>query len=167
MPKTASGFRQDGEGRRLLVSDLSWDEWFLLKCKTVALKSKDPTTKVGAIIVDDTRQLTEGYNGFPSRMLDDAILWERPKKYDYVIHAEENAIVWAARRGIAIEGGTMYCSLHPCAKCARLIAAAGIKEVVYDRQLEAGYTNRDFHAMDLAKDIFRKASVQLRSELCQ
>lgn len=163
MSDATRGFQEDGEGRRLLVSDYSWDEWFLLKCKTVALKSKDPTTKVGAIIVDDTRQLVEGYNGFPAGMLDYAEMWERPEKYNWVIHAEENAIAWAARRGIAIEGATMYCSLHPCAKCARLIAAAGIKEVVYDHAEEAAYSNRDYHAMDLAKAVFEKAGVDLRA----
>ena len=167
MSKTTSRFPQHGQGSSLALSDLTWDQWFLLKCRVVALKSKDPMTKVGSIIAHGTRQLVEGYNGFPQEMLELSTMWERPAKYDWVVHAEQNAIAWAARRGISIEGGTMYTSLHPCAHCARLIAAAGIVEVVYDETLEAGYTNRDFHAMDLAETILHKSGVMLRSASCQ
>ena len=167
MQKTTSRFPAVSKASGVVLSDLTWDQWFLLKCRTVALKSKDPHTKVGAVIADGTRQLSEGYNGFPSGMNNLGFMWERPEKYNWVVHAEENAVAWAARRGIAVEGGTLYCSLHPCAKCARLIAAAGIVEVVYDYDLEDAYTNRDFHAMDLAKSIFHKTGITIRSASCQ
>lgn len=96
----------------------------------VATWSKDPSTKVGCVIVNDSRQvLTTGYNGFPRGVADDDRLDDREQKYPIICHAEENAIVQAAYTGTCIRGGHLYASLHPCARCARLIAQAGISFV--------------------------------------
>jgi dCMP deaminase len=114
-----------------------WDVYFMQMAELAATRSKDPSTQVGAVIVRDKRILASGYNGFPAGIPENPTLWERPTKYDYVVHAEANAIGDAARRGIAIDGTTMYLTAFPCNKsgCARLIIASGIRKVIAKRVL--------------------------------
>jgi dCMP deaminase len=91
--------------------------------------SKDPRTKVGAVIVTpDGRQLSTGYNGFPAGAEELPQHWETEEKYERVIHAEENAIINAP---FDTKGCTLYCTLQPCYKCLGRIINAGIKRVVY------------------------------------
>lgn len=86
--------------------------------------------QVGSVIAKDTRIISSGYNGAPSGIVPcDHTNSEAP--CEIAAHAEENAIVFAAKAGISTEGTTMYCTHLPCARCARLIINAGIKEVVY------------------------------------
>lgn len=110
----------------------SWPEhWMGIAAKTAENRSKDPNTQVGAVIVNDRqRSLTTGYNGFPEGCAETPELWERPVKYGRVIHAELNAIADAARRGVAIEGSTLYVTHFPCLNCAKAVIAAGVKHVV-------------------------------------
>lgn len=111
----------------------SWDQYFMTLATGAALRSKDPNTQVGAIIVDPNRTVViTGFNGFAPGVPETPARWERPYKYDRVIHAEVNAIGRAARAGRATDGATMYCTHFPCNKngCARLIIAAGIHRVV-------------------------------------
>lgn len=98
----------------------------------VASKSKDPSTKVGAVIVgEDDEILSIGFNGFPRGVREDLPeRWERPEKYEWVVHAEENAILNAARVGTSLKGATLYVGGHPCASCAGSIVQAGISTVV-------------------------------------
>jgi dCMP deaminase len=108
-----------------------WDAYFHRLCDVVATRSKDPHTQVGAVIVGEGRAvLATGYNGFP-RGVDDARpeRWERPAKYDWLEHAERNAIFNAARTGARLEGATLYVPCHPCHACARAIVQAGIASV--------------------------------------
>lgn len=102
----------------------------------VSTKSKDPSTKVGAVVVGSAKQvLSIGYNGFPRGVVDEIpSRWERPGKYLRVSHAEENCVFNAARSGISLEGATMYMQFAPgpCAACARAIIQAGIARVVVD-----------------------------------
>jgi dCMP deaminase len=100
----------------------------------VASWSKDKSTKVGAIIVDDDRNpLAIGYNGFPRKCRDDVEeRYERPLKYKWTEHAERNAIYTAARNGVRIEGATMYLFWFPCVDCARGIIQSGIREIYCD-----------------------------------
>jgi dCMP deaminase len=112
-----------------------WDEYFLHLAQVVATRSKDPSTQVGAVIVRDRTIVATGYNGFP-RGANDNIpeRYDRPLKYTWMCHAEENALLNAAREGIKVEGGTIYVTpLSPCMRCARGIIQAGIKEVVYSQ----------------------------------
>lgn len=100
----------------------------------VALKSKDKSTKVGAVIVDpDHTILSTGYNSFP-RGINDFVesRQQRPEKYHWFEHAERNAIYNAARKGIKLEGSILYTTGLPCTDCARGVVQAGIAEVVYD-----------------------------------
>ena len=98
--------------------------------------------QVGAIIVKNKRILTTGYNGAPEgvksckergeclRMKNDIASGTR-QELCYAVHAEQNAIVQAARLGIVLEGATLYCTHQPCVICAKMIINAGIKRIVY------------------------------------
>ena len=114
---------------------ISWDEYFMGVALLAAMRSKDPSTQVGACIVDkDNRILSTGYNGFPSGCSDDEFPWERDggfcdTKYPFVVHAELNAILNA--RGKNLTGAKIYVALFPCNECAKAIIQSGIKEIIY------------------------------------
>ena len=114
---------------------ISWDEYFMAVAKLAGMRSKDPSTQVGACIVSqENKILSMGYNGFPVGCSDDEFPWARvgdtiDTKYAYVTHAELNAIL--NYRG-NLEGAKLYVSLFPCNECAKAIIQSGIKEVIYD-----------------------------------
>jgi dCMP deaminase len=116
----------------------SWDQHYISLLAPWARKSKDPSTKVGAIAVhpEDHSVLTMGFNGFPRGVEDDpAKVPERylgDARYAWTIHAEPNVICNAARHGIRLKGATVYVSLPPCETCAGLLVQAGVARVVYD-----------------------------------
>lgn len=107
---------------------MNWQDYFLNIATAVAQKSKDPNTKVGALIVKDKRILSAGYNGMVAGAPE---IWTRPEKYEHVVHAEANAIAFAARNGSAVEGAFMYITHAPCFNCAKLMIQAGIYGVYY------------------------------------
>ena len=116
---------------------MTWIDYFLSIAEAVRQKSKDPNTKVGAVIVGPDRQvLSTGFNGFPRQVREDIpSRWEKPTKYSYVEHAERNAIYNAARHGVALKGCTLYMVGFgppnvPCTGCARGVIQAGIIKVV-------------------------------------
>jgi dCMP deaminase len=110
---------------------MNWTYRFLELAEHIATWSKDPSTKVGAVVVDKDRHIIcTGFNGFPRGVRDDNRLDDRDVKYLHICHAEENAIAQAARVGARLVGCRMYTSLFPCSRCARLIVQAGIKKVV-------------------------------------
>jgi dCMP deaminase len=101
-----------------------------------AMRSKDPSTQVGACIVsEDNKILSMGYNGFPRGCSDDEFPWERSAeqsndtKYPFVCHAELNAILNSGAHDLT--GSRIYVDLFPCNECAKAIIQSGIKEVVY------------------------------------
>ncbi len=114
---------------------ISWDDYFMGIAHLSALRSKDPTTQVGAVIVDPTKKVVGiGYNGFPTGLSDDEFPWDRSEslydsKYAYVVHAELNAILNSTKK---LEGCTMYVSLFPCCECAKAIIQSGITQLVYE-----------------------------------
>ncbi len=114
---------------------LSWDEYFMGIAVLSSYRSKDPSTQVGACIVNaNNRIMSMGYNGFPAGCDDDEFPWDREgdtydTKYPYVCHAELNAIL--NNRGANLEGCRIYVALFPCNECAKAIIQSGIKEVVY------------------------------------
>lgn len=143
-------------------SYLSWDDYFIMVAFLSAQRSKDPNTQVGACIVNPKRRIVGiGYNGFPCGCSDDELPWSRVghsllhTKYPYVCHAEANAILNSA--AATRERSTMYVDLFPCNECAKLIIQAGIKEVIYLRDLyhEADST----HA---SRILFRLSGVNYR-----
>ncbi len=114
---------------------ISWDEYFMGVALLAAQRSKDPSTQVGACIVDENnRILSTGYNGFPKGCSDDDFPWNRDEslgetKYQFVVHAELNAIL--NTRGKSLVGSRVYVGLFPCNECAKSIIQAGIREVIY------------------------------------
>ncbi|MBQ3785186.1 MAG: dCMP deaminase family protein [Alphaproteobacteria bacterium] len=110
-----------------------WNYRFMELALHISTWSKDSSTKVGCVIVSPEKAiLSMGYNGFPRGVNDDiSTRHERPTKYDFVVHAEENAILNAGRRGTRLDGGILYVTMPPCTRCAGSIIQSGIKEVVY------------------------------------
>lgn len=115
---------------------ITWDEYFMSVAHLAGMRSKDPSSQVGACIVsNDNKILSMGYNGFPIGCPDNEFPWEREgealnTKYLYVVHSELNAIL--NYRGGSLEGAKLYVTLFPCNECAKAIIQAGIKTVVYD-----------------------------------
>ena len=106
---------------------------FLPVVRAIGCLSKDPSTKVGAVVLDDDYNiLVTGYNGFPRGVQDDPVrLSNRELKLKFVSHAEANAIAQAARVGAKLYGSTLVVTnLYPCTNCAKLIVQAGIKTVL-------------------------------------
>ena len=139
---------------------ISWEEYFMGVASLSALRSKDPSTQVGACIVNnDKRIVSIGYNGFPKGANDDIFPWNREggvldTKYAFVVHAEANAILNATT---SIEGSTVYVTLFPCHECTKLIIQSGIKEIVY---VENKYSHTDSHKA--AVKMLEAANVKMR-----
>ena len=114
---------------------INWDDYFMGVALLAAQRSKDPSTQVGACIVDETnRILSTGYNGFPKGCSDDEFPWNRnanegETKYPFVVHAELNAIL--NNRGKSLADSKIYVALFPCHECAKAIIQSGITEVIY------------------------------------
>lgn len=111
-----------------------WDIRFLQMAKLYASWSKDPSSQIGCVIVEpNTRRiLSGGYNGFPRGICDNmSRLNDKPTKYKYVVHAEQNAIYNATYSGVQLAGSTLYCSgLPTCSECAKGVIQVGISRVV-------------------------------------
>ena len=146
-----------------------WDRKYLALAKHVATEwSKDPSTKVGAVLVNyDYRQEFIGYNGFPVGVEDtDERYNNRELKYQMVVHAEVNAILKA---GHLARGATLYVypafSLPPiCNECAKLAIQSGIKEVVgFEPNLNDPRVQRWLNSMSISKTMFEEAGVTWRS----
>jgi len=141
-----------------------WDKRFMDMVKLIAEWSScyQHNRKIGAIIVKNKRILATGYNGAPSgypscvergeciRRIRD-IPSGTKQEYCYAIHAEQNAIVQAARLGVSIDGATLYCTHQPCVICAKLIVNSGITRVVY----------KEPYPDSLAIDILKNSGVRL------
>lgn len=130
-----------------------WDLRFLEMAQLVSTWSKDPSTKVGACIVDKKRHVVAvGYNGFPRGVDDSEERYSnRPFKHLHVCHAERNALDNAH---CDVTGCTLYCTLFPCNECAKSIIQRGIKEVVTymdDRE--------DLYNWEVTKNMFREAGI--------
>lgn len=116
---------------------INWDEYFMAVAKLSAMRSKDPSTQVGACIVsNDNRILSIGYNGAPNGFDDDRFPWAREgeslnTKYPYVCHAELNAILNYRGSKKDLENSKIYVDLFPCNECAKIIIQAGVKQVIY------------------------------------
>jgi len=140
---------------------LSWDEYFMGIALLSSMRSKDPSTQVGACIVNaDKRILSMGYNGMPRCCSDDDFPWDKndnplDSKYLYVCHAELNAILNCAVG--TVRGCTVYTTLFPCNECAKAIIQSGISEVVY---MSDKYADSD--SVMASKRMFDTAGVKYR-----
>src|SRR5690554_6609488 len=141
-----------------------WDKRFMDMVKVIAEWSScyQHNRKIGAIIVKNKRILTTGYNGAPSGYpscvergecirRNNGIPSGTKHEYCYAIHAEQNAIVQAAKLGVSIDGATLYCTHQPCVICAKLIVNSGIVRVVY----------KESYPDSLAVDILKNSGISL------
>lgn len=134
---------------------ISWDEYFMGVALLSAKRSKDPSTQVGACIVNDKNKIVgAGYNGLPIGCHDDDFPWDKEgqfleTKYPYVCHAELNAIL--NNIGMDLHGCKIYTALFPCNECTKAIIQSGIQEVIYLSDKYAG------------NDIFKASKVMLET----
>ena len=123
---------------------IDWHTYFMSLANLSALRSKDPSTGVGAVIVDSVNRIVSiGYNGMPRGCDDSLFPWDRDgsfleTKYAYVVHAELNAILNAPR---SVQDCSLYVSLFPCNECAKAIIQAGIKKIYYESDKYADVDN--------------------------
>lgn len=141
------------------MSTINWHEYYMGFAQHAATKSKD-STKVGAVLVgiDGEIRLT-GYNGPPRHVDDLEERRERPAKYLFASHAEQNIVAFAAREGIKTKNCSLYVTHLPCASCARSIIQAGITEVIYGD----GTTSMPAEEFDAARQMFIEAGVEVVS----
>lgn len=142
---------------------LKWDRRFVELARHIAGWSKDPSTQVGCVVVGPDREIrSTGFNGFPRGVHDcEKRLADRNQKYPLICHAEENAIMHAARVGVALRDCTMYVTWPPCTRCARGLVQAGIREVVVPAGLTIPERWRDDFELSVA--LMSEAGVSLRS----
>ena len=140
----------------------TWDERFLSLAKFVSQWSKDPSTKVGAVIANGKIIVSLGFNGFPSKIPDDEKLFDRKKKYPRVVHAEMNAILFAKRD---LTGHSIYTyPLLPCEECAKHIVQTGITRVISPEQLlpmKEGSHYRKEETKSAAMEILQEGQVEI------
>eukprot|EP01038_Epipyxis_sp_PR26KG_P007491 gene7491-10206_t len=144
---------------------IEWDDYFMAISYLSAMRSKDPSTQVGACIVNaDKRIVGIGYNGFPRGCSDDILPWTRhaenelDTKYPYVCHAEVNAIL--NKNSSDLKNCTIYVGLFPCNECAKMIIQSGITEVVY---ISDKY--HDTPSMIASRRMFQLSRVDMRQHI--
>ena len=144
-----------------MSTNLSWDEYFMSIASVSALRSKDPSRKVGCCVInpDDKHILAIGYNGFCKGCDDDKLPWTKDgdnwldTKYPYVCHAEANAIINANG---SLKGSWAYVTLYPCHDCAKLIIQSGIKKVLYKDEISS---NKFEESKKASKIMFEMAGI--------
>lgn len=140
----------------------SWDEYFMQITDLVATRATCLRRKVGAILVKDRRILATGYNGPPKGVphcdelggcLRDSLKIPSGERMELsrAVHAEQNAIIQAAKMGTNIDGATLYVTNHPCFICAKMLINAGVRKIIY----KAGYPD------EYAKKILEEATVEV------
>lgn len=136
---------------------MKWDFRFLDLAEFISSWSKDPSTKVGAVITDvSNRIISVGYNGFPQDIMDDDRLNDRDKKYRIIVHGEMNAILFANR---SLKDCTLYTyPFMPCPRCASIIIQAGIRRVVSYNNMPDRWKN-DF---EISTTLFSESGVELK-----
>lgn len=139
----------------------SWDQYFMDITSLVATRSSCLRRLVGALLVKDRNILATGYNGVPSGIshcdvagcLRDRLNIPSGERHELCrgLHAEQNAIIQAARHGVNINGSTLYCTTMPCIICTKMIINAGIVRVVY----------REGYADELAREMIAEAAIEI------
>ncbi len=136
----------------------SWDAYFLMLAEDVSKRSPDASTKHGCILVSaDRRVLSTGYNGPVSGLPHGLIDQERPAKYDWFIHAEDNAVIFAR---CDLRGATAYVTGTPCAACFRRLLQVGVTRIVQGARQSACLNEREFAACRAMADALEVEWVQ-------
>jgi len=140
----------------------SWDEYFMDIARLVARRSTCLRRQVGAVMVKDKNILATGYNGTPSGIthcaetgcLRDQLKVPSGERHELCrgLHAEQNAIIQAARHGVNIAGATLYCTNSPCIICTKMLINAGVQQVVY----------LDGYPDSLSLDMLRESGITVR-----
>ena len=150
------------------LHSFSWDEYFMTMAYLVSMKSKDPRTRVGAVIVGPDKEIrTTGFNGLP-RLIEDkpSRYHNREHKLMMINHAEENAILHCALTGISARGCTLYCPWLPCNACAKLIIQAGIIEIVYHSDFPGNHHQNQHDwclSMQFTHELLQEAKIKIRA----
>lgn len=152
-----------------MLNSSVWNQRYLQMADGVAGWSKDPSTKVGAVIIGDKGQvLSTGYNGFPRGIADSSErLNDRATKYKYVVHAEMNAIYNASYSGVSLAGATLYVhGLPVCSECAKGIIQSGITRVVIPAPMMCkDIPDKWKESWELTKSLFAEAGVRCIYEI--
>tara|TARA_Y100001960_G_scaffold323394_1_gene401770 strand:+ start:161 stop:595 length:435 start_codon:yes stop_codon:yes gene_type:complete len=140
-----------------------WDKRFLQLAKHISEWSKDPSTQVGCVVVGPDRELrSTGFNGLPRGIEDnEQRLNNREIKYPLICHAEENAIMHAARIGMSLKDCTAYVTWPPCTRCARSLIQAGISTIVYPKEIEI--PDRWMEDFNLSLNMLKEANISLKT----
>ncbi len=134
-----------------------WLKRFVAGARFEALASKDPSTKVGCVIVDDDkRKVATGFNGFAHGVKDTSLrLEDRGVKHLFTVHAEANAVAQAAKHGVSLRNTTAFVTHPPCAQCASLLVQAGVKAVFWCGELAPSWAE----SSAVATVVFNEAGV--------
>ena len=140
-----------------------WDSRFLRLATHISEWSKDPSTQVGCVVVGPDREIrSTGFNGLPRGIEDnDERLNDREVKYPLICHAEENAIMHAARIGMSLKGCTAYVTWPPCTRCARSLIQAGISSVVYPE--DTSIPERWMADFNLSLNMLKEAGINVET----
>ena len=138
----------------------SWDKKFTELANHIATWSKDRSTKVGAVVVNNRNKiLSIGYNGFPIGVNDDVDeRHSRPEKYEWVAHAEENCVLSAAEIGVSLANCKIYCNYITFPRCCRAIIQSGINEVIYQHEC----VNSQSEPNPISKQMLMEARIRVR-----
>jgi len=138
---------------------MKWDKRFLSLAREISTWSKDPSTQIGAVVVNDEKRiLATGYNGFPRGIHDSEQRYnDRETKYKYVVHAEMNAIYNATFNGISLKESTLYVwGLPVCGECAKGVIQVGIKRIVMPK---ADYPDRWVESFRKSRELFTESKI--------
>ena len=140
-----------------------WDKRFLKLAKHISKWSKDPSTQVGCVVVGPDKELrSTGFNGLPRAIEDnEQRLNNRETKDPLICHAEENAIMHAARIGMSLKNCTAYVTWPPCTRCARSLIQAGISSIVYPKDIEI--PDRWMEDFTLSLNMLKEANISLKT----
>ena len=137
-----------------------WADRYMKLAQVISTWSKDPSTKVGAIVVGHNGEiLSQGYNGFPRKIKDtNNRLNNRSEKYKYIIHAEMNAIFNASLNGVSLQNSSIYIyGLPICHECAKGIIQVGIKKVIIHKQIKDNWQE----SCKIAQEMLTEAGVTI------
>jgi dCMP deaminase len=139
------------------------DDYYMGLAFWIASKSKDPSTQIGSILVgEDNSTISMGYNGPPRNIDDDSMDWNRPQKYDWICHSEQNVIKWARRKVTSLHGSTLYVTGKPCKACMLSIVNEEISRVVYrDFKTNHGSMLNDEDSWLIVQNIAKLGKVNL------
>lgn len=140
-----------------------WNRYFLDLCESVSKRATCDRGMSGCVIVKEKRIMTTGYVGSPAGLPHcGEVGHDMRKVFDEdgnvsqhcvrTLHAEQNAIIQAAKFGISLDGATLYCKMTPCRRCAMIIINAGIKRVICEKR---------YHADKDTLELFKKSGVEL------